>query len=632
AKPREWETAYNVYMAKREKEVNRAEEKAAQQVITPKNKSWWEKTIVEPAKKILNTKTIAGAIITAALGSTAVMAGNIASNPHVFDEARANLQREWQQVVQDHPEIQADQATKRKYLFSHPYEAFSAGYDATKAIANSIAGYADAAWQQHPLSQAISSGIQQIGDNCPEGLGEAWYRRCSATFHFGSSLVEHPADTFVGIGTTLIADPVAGAIKTAAFSWEYNNPVRAISDFSDSIHKYGLGEGIQEFVDSRASLAGQLFSDPQVKSFGLLALFVGVAFIPVVGAALATIGGGALVLKQTISSFLQIDKAIQAAPTREDVVKYATSQNIRRSVSVNLVLLALLAFGASRGIKELNQYRAFQESLSPTAQGVLADLPITRQFEILDAARGLDLSSDALEFYLTEFARSGSSFTGFSTTDALTLSNLANNAEISGATLDAFIQSGEIIRIDPAHATEFAQVVSKVTGRNVWVSTKNGSVYLSESTDAAIAAARQLAAEGPLGTNVDGLVEVIAREAMRGEGNRLVLGQWQQGNGYIQNAIDNGGVFFDTGSEVWNLVEQSGIEPWQVNQRVLQLTVEGKVSKIDFVDIDVDATLAEWSLYPDVEVPFRVREMRWLKANGESYGYEQIGNSWILKP
>lgn len=478
AKPEEWETAYTAYMAKKAIEEYRAGEKA-EYAVESKEKSWLEKTIVDPAKKILNSKTFVGAILATAVGSTAIMAANIASNPHVFDEARANVQSEWQQVVQAHPEIQADQATKRKYLFSHPYEAFSAGYDAAKAIANSLAGFADAAWQQNPLGQAISNGMKQIGNKCPEGLGESWYRRCSATLHFGSSLVEHPADTLVGVGTALIADPLAGAVKTTIFSLKYNNPISVISDISNSIQRYGLGEGIQEFIDDRVSLTGQLFSDPQVKSFGLLALFMGAAFIPVIGTALATIGGGALVLKQTISSFLQIDKVIQAAPTREDVAKYASSQEIRRSVSVNLALLALVAFGAFRGVKELNQYKAFQETLSPSTQRVLADLPITRQFEILDLARELDLSTGALEFYLSESARPGSTFVDLPLSDALKVSSLAEQSGQGALIIDYVNQYGvtdalriatpEVIKgmVNDKILVQTQEMLSQNTGYNI---------------------------------------------------------------------------------------------------------------------------------------------------------------------
>lgn len=409
----------------------RAQEVAAHNIVQPamctpenieKSKPWWETSILDPLKKVI-TKIVPAVIITAALGGTAIMARNVLNYPHVFDDARLNVQYEWQQLTNLHPRTKEN--TKLGYLITHPLEGINIVYDTTKAITNSAAGYFDATWQQHPLSQAISFGLKNIGDNCPEGLGEKWYRRCDATFHFGASLVEHPVDTVAGIGTALIADPVAGALKFGAYSLEYNNPVRVISDLSNRIQENGWENGIKQYFEDRFELTKQLVTDPQVQALGLLALLVGAALIPGLAIPVA-LGGGALVVGQTAWTLSQVDKALQAASTQEEAMNTVTSQPIRRHLAVNLILLALVTFGVFRSVKEINQFRALQEALPTTEQVTFSRLPLLEQARLVDLANRMELSPKALEFYLREIGNPGSSLSNISVSQGLELSSLVD--------------------------------------------------------------------------------------------------------------------------------------------------------------------------------------------------------------
>ncbi len=101
-----------------------------------------------------------------------------------------------------------------------------------------------------------------------------------------------------------------------------------------------------------------------------------------------------------------------------------------------------LAFGVFRGVKEVNQFRAYQESLPPSAQTQLSKLPPWRQAELVKAAQELRISPDAMDFYLTESARPGSPLAGLSIPKALRVSSLADQSGKGGFLLDYVARYG----------------------------------------------------------------------------------------------------------------------------------------------------------------------------------------------
>ena len=60
------------------------------------------------------------------------------------------------------------------------------------------------------------------------------------------------------------------------------------------------------------------------------------------------------------------------------------------------------------------------------------------------------------------------------------------------------------------------------------------------------------------------------------------------------------------------------------------MEMEKKISQIDFVDVNVDEVVQEWSGKPEDQAPVYARQMLWLKENAEKYDYQQSGNSWKL--
>ena len=101
---------------------------------------------------------------------------------------------------------------------------------------------------------------------------------------------------------------------------------------------------------------------------------------------------------------------------------------------------------------------------------------------------------------------------------------------------------------------------------------------------------------------------------------------------YIQQALERDGAFFDMG-EAWDLVQQSGIAPWLVNEAFLVQQLEKGVESILFVGEDVDRII---SIYKDVPFEqidkYRYREVIWLEQNAHRYGYTREGNQWVRRP
>ncbi len=110
--------------------------------------------------------------------------------------------------------------------------------------------------------------------------------------------------------------------------------------------------------------------------------------------------------------------------------------------------------------------------------------------------------------------------------------------------------------------------------------------------------------------------------------DRLVLGEQDAA---IQEALDHGGVFIDVNPEILRTLQAGNIDPYLVYEQALLAQIEKKISRIDFVQADVDQLFEQWKGKPESQTPIHVRLIIWLKSNAKPYGYEQRGNSWILK-
>jgi hypothetical protein len=110
--------------------------------------------------------------------------------------------------------------------------------------------------------------------------------------------------------------------------------------------------------------------------------------------------------------------------------------------------------------------------------------------------------------------------------------------------------------------------------------------------------------------------------------NRLVLGEQDAA---IQEALDNGGEFIDLNPAILKTLQQGNIDPYLIYEQALKNKIDAKIARIDFVKADVDGLFNEWNGKSHAQAPIHVRLIIWLKNNASTYGYEQSGNSWILR-
>ena len=110
--------------------------------------------------------------------------------------------------------------------------------------------------------------------------------------------------------------------------------------------------------------------------------------------------------------------------------------------------------------------------------------------------------------------------------------------------------------------------------------------------------------------------------------DRLVLGEREAA---MQEARAHGGEYIDPNPGVLQMLQANNIDPQMIYEQALVQKIEQKVSRIDFAKADVDQLFAEWKSKPETHAPPYVRLLLWLKKNASAHGYEQSGNSWVLK-
>jgi len=125
------------------------------------------------------------------------------------------------------------------------------------------------------------------------------------------------------------------------------------------------------------------------------------------------------------------------------------------------------------------------------------------------------------------------------------------------------------------------------------------------------------------------ILKSIAANSIDGSGTRLVLGD---GMDSMQDAMVNGGKYILVHPGVVSQLQQKNIDPYLVYEAALRIEIGTKIPRIDFVKTDVDKLFNEWYGKSHTQAPIHVRLILWLKNNASTYGYEQNGNSWVLKP
>ena len=110
--------------------------------------------------------------------------------------------------------------------------------------------------------------------------------------------------------------------------------------------------------------------------------------------------------------------------------------------------------------------------------------------------------------------------------------------------------------------------------------------------------------------------------------NRLILGEQED---VMREAAANGGIHIVLHPQVLQTLQQGGIDPYLIHEQGLKKEIDGKIPRIDFIKVDVESLFNEWKGKPLDQAPIYVRQIFWLKDNATAHGYQQSGNSWLLK-
>jgi hypothetical protein len=124
------------------------------------------------------------------------------------------------------------------------------------------------------------------------------------------------------------------------------------------------------------------------------------------------------------------------------------------------------------------------------------------------------------------------------------------------------------------------------------------------------------------------LIRTIAESSISGSGTRLVLGETFAAG---KEAQVNGGKYILVHPEVKEQLKGANIDLYVIYVTAAIIEMENKIPQIEFIDMNVDELMQQWSGKPEEEIPVHIRQMLWLIENAEKFGYKQSGNSWNLK-
>ncbi len=181
-------------------------------------------------------------------------------------------------------------------------------------------------------------------------------------------------------------------------------------------------------------------------------------------------------------------------------------------------------------------------------------------------------------------------------------------------------------------AKELAEKISKeLGGKKVWVSAKTGSMYVSSPPPGAWELVKRLKETDLTNTDeVEKILRQIAELTSRGSGNHVVLGPFKPRGTFIQEALDTDGVFWDVGDELWDALEDTGVDMFKLNDQFLRLHIERGIDRFDVINTNVAKVIDDFNVDPPKEweeILYREKEILDL-ASMPDIPYELKGNSW----
>jgi hypothetical protein len=113
--------------------------------------------------------------------------------------------------------------------------------------------------------------------------------------------------------------------------------------------------------------------------------------------------------------------------------------------------------------------------------------------------------------------------------------------------------------------------------------------------------------------------------------DRVVLGKWEEGGGYVAEAENNGGVYYKTPDGTYSIMGKEAA--WETNEAFLnqQMATGNPIEFTGMSEDEVASKLAKLQMSGQSvdDAPARYREFVFMQQNAPSYGYVQQGMTFV---
>ncbi len=117
--------------------------------------------------------------------------------------------------------------------------------------------------------------------------------------------------------------------------------------------------------------------------------------------------------------------------------------------------------------------------------------------------------------------------------------------------------------------------------------------------------------------------------------DRVVLGKWVDGGGYVEEAKKNGGVWYETPKGTYKAMGKDAA--WETNEAFLKQQMASGIPKLEFTGMSADEAASQLADLqatgqPIESAPARIREFDLMQRNAPNYGYVQQGMTFTKVP
>jgi len=130
---------------------------------------------------------------------------------------------------------------------------------------------------------------------------------------------------------------------------------------------------------------------------------------------------------------------------------------------------------------------------------------------------------------------------------------------------------------------------------------------------------------------VEKILHRVAELTSRGSGDHVVLGPYGSSGIFIQDALDTNGVFWDVGDELWEALDETGVDMFKANDQFLRLHIENGIDRFDVVHTNVDKVINDFNVNAPKDwttIKYTEKEILDL-ASIPDIPYQLVENSWI---